>query len=102
MADVVEEAQLDQLAPGQGMTVTVGGKHVALFNVEGTVYAMEDACLHAGASLGLGVLEGKVVRCRAHGWRYNVTTGSTMNVPDYGVTGYPVQVVEGKILVAVT
>jgi len=41
------------------MTVTVGGKHVALFNEEGTVYAMEDACLHAGTSLGMGVLEGK-------------------------------------------
>ena len=41
------------------MTVTVGGKHVALFNEEGIVYAMEDACLHAGTSLGMGVLEGK-------------------------------------------
>ena len=60
MADFVEAAQLDQLAPGQGMTVTVGGKNVALFNVDGTVYAMEYACLHAGASLGMGILEGKV------------------------------------------
>jgi nitrite reductase/ring-hydroxylating ferredoxin subunit len=101
MADCVEAAQLDQLAPGQGMTVPVGGKNVALFNVEGTVYAMEDACLHAGASLGAGRLDGKVVTCRAHGWRYNVTTGNTMHVPDYGVASYPVQVVEGKMLVAV-
>jgi len=36
----------------------------------------------------------------AHGWRYDVTTGSTMNVLGYGVTSYPAKVVEGKILVA--
>jgi nitrite reductase/ring-hydroxylating ferredoxin subunit len=37
----------------------------------------------------------------AHGWRYDVTTGSTMNVPDYGVASYPVKVVDDKIYVAV-
>jgi hypothetical protein len=37
----------------------------------------------------------------AHGWwRYDVTTGSTLNVPGYGVTSYPAKVVDGKILVA--
>jgi hypothetical protein len=36
----------------------------------------------------------------AHGWRYDVTTGSAMNVLGYGVTSYPAKVVEGKILVA--
>jgi hypothetical protein len=36
----------------------------------------------------------------AHGWRHDVTTGSTLNVPGYGVTSYPAKVVDGKILVA--
>jgi nitrite reductase/ring-hydroxylating ferredoxin subunit len=102
MAEFVEVARLDQLAPGQGMTVTVRGMPVALFNVDGTVYAMDDACLHAGVSLGTGELRGNIVRCRAHGWRYDVTTGHTMHDPEYGVTRYPVQVVEGTILVDVT
>jgi nitrite reductase/ring-hydroxylating ferredoxin subunit len=39
--------------------------------------------------------------CQAHGWRYDVTTGSTLNSPGYGVTSYPAKVVDGKILVAV-
>src|SRR2546425_2459902 len=52
MADYVAVAHLEQLSPGRGMVVTVRGLAVALFNVEGTVYAMEDACRHAGASLG--------------------------------------------------
>jgi nitrite reductase/ring-hydroxylating ferredoxin subunit len=86
MAEFVEVARLDQVPPGSGTSFTVAGKEVAIFNLDGTIYAMEDSCLHKGASLGNGQLDGKVVTCRAHGWRYDVTTGSTMNVPSYGVT----------------
>ena len=100
MADFVAVAHLDQLPPGRGMVVTIRGLAVALFNVEGTVYAMEDACRHAGASLGAGELRGTIVRCPAHGWRYDVCTGQTLNEPDYGVACFPVQVVDGTILVA--
>jgi nitrite reductase/ring-hydroxylating ferredoxin subunit len=102
MADFVEVATLDQLAPGQGMTVMVRGVPVALFNVDGTVFAIDDTCLHEGVSLGTGELRGTIVRCRAHGWRYDVATGRTVDVPEYGVTCLSVQVVEGAILVDVT
>jgi nitrite reductase/ring-hydroxylating ferredoxin subunit len=102
MAEFVEVAKLDQLVPGQGMTVTVRGLPVALFNVGGIVYAIDDTCRHAGVSLGTGELRGHVVRCHAHGWRYDVTTGHTMHDPEERVTRYPVQVVDGAILVDVT
>jgi nitrite reductase/ring-hydroxylating ferredoxin subunit len=102
MADFIEVARLDDIPPGTGTCVTVGGKDVALFNVEGAIYAMEDSCLHQGLSLGTSKLEGNVVTCRGHGWRYNVTTGKTLHVPDYGVATYPVKVVDGKIMVAVS
>jgi nitrite reductase/ring-hydroxylating ferredoxin subunit len=101
VADFVEVAKLDQLTPVQGMTVTVRGWNVALFNVDGTVFAMDDACLHAGVSLGTGELRGKIVRCRAHGWRYDVTTGNTIDVQDCAVARYPVKIVDGAILVAI-
>lgn len=102
MAEFVEVARLEEVPPGQSTTVVVSGKNIALFNVDGTVYATDDTCLHAGGSLGAGKLEGKVITCRLHGWRYNVTTGNTLNVPDYGVKSYPVNVADGKILVAVS
>lgn len=101
MADFVEVASITQLPPGTGTTFTVADKQVAIFNVGGNVYAMADGCLHRGSSLGSGALDGKVVTCRAHGWRYDVTTGNTMHVPDYGVQSYPAKVVDGKILVSV-
>ena len=51
-------------------------------------------------SLGGSALEGKVVTCRAHGWRYDVTTGSTLHVPGYGDATDPVKVVDGTITIA--
>jgi nitrite reductase/ring-hydroxylating ferredoxin subunit len=101
VTEFIEVARLDQVPAGTGGGFTVAGKDVAIFNVEGAIYAIEDSCLHKGASLATGQLDGKVVTCRAHGWRYDVTTGSTMNVPGYGVASYPTKIVEGRILVAV-
>ncbi len=101
MAGFLEVARLDQVPPGTGNSFTVGGKGVAVFNVDGAIYAIDNSCLHQGTSLGTGKLEGKVVTCRSHGWRYDVTTGSTMSSPGYGVASYPVKVVDGRIFVAV-
>ena len=92
---------MEDLPPGTGTSVTVAGKDVALFNVDGTIFALEDACLHQGSSLGNSTLKGNVVTCRAHGWKYDVTTGWVLHVPDYGVATYAVHIVDGKIMVAV-
>jgi nitrite reductase/ring-hydroxylating ferredoxin subunit len=100
MKKFVEVLTLEELPPGTGTTVLVGSKDVALFNIDGTIYALEDACLHHGLSLGASKLDGKVVTCRGHGWRYDVTTGNTLHVPDYGVQTFPTKVEDGKIFVA--
>ncbi len=101
MADFVEVGSVEQVPPGNGATFTVSEKPIAVFNVDGAVYAMDDTCLHKGSSLGAGKLDGKVVTCRAHGWRFDVTTGSTISSPGYGVKSYPAKIVGGKILVMV-
>jgi nitrite reductase/ring-hydroxylating ferredoxin subunit len=101
MADFLEVASLEQIAPGHSMVVKVAGKDVALFNVKGRIYAIDDACVHQGASLGAGKLEGKIVTCRAHGLKYDVTTGFVGGSPGYGVASHAVQVIDGKIAVAV-
>jgi nitrite reductase/ring-hydroxylating ferredoxin subunit len=100
MPEFVEVLREEDLPPGRGTVVTMAGQDVALFNVDGTIYAMENGCLHQGQSLGSSNLEGNVVTCRGHGWRYDVTTGGTLHVPDYGVRTFPVKVVDGRILVA--
>jgi nitrite reductase/ring-hydroxylating ferredoxin subunit len=100
MAEFVEAARLDELPVGQATVVTIANQDVALFNVDGTIYAIANACLHQGQSLGSSPLDGCIVTCRAHGWRYNVTTGNTLHVPGYGVRTYRVKVVDGTILIA--
>lgn len=99
MADFIEVARVDQVPVGKGWPVTVDGKELALFNVGGTIYAMDDTCLHQGLSLAMGELDGPIVTCRGHGWRYDVRTGTVTHVPGYGVETYPVKIEGDKILV---
>ncbi|MFZ0579842.1 MAG: Rieske (2Fe-2S) protein [Candidatus Acidiferrales bacterium] len=100
MANFVEVASVEQLPSGSGRVVRIDGKEVAIFNVDGTIYATADSCLHQGLSLGTSKLDGKIVTCRGHGWKYDVTTGSMLASPELGVAVYPAKVVDGKILVA--
>jgi nitrite reductase/ring-hydroxylating ferredoxin subunit len=102
MPEFQDVLPLDRIPPGKSTTVDIDGKTVALFNVDGTIHAISDACLHAGQSLGYGVFEGKVVRCRGHGWRFDVTTGLVVGVPGAGVPCYSAKVENGRILVALS
>ena len=101
MPEFVKVAILSELAPGTCKPVEAGGKVVALFNVDGNIYALDNTCLHRGGPLGEGSLNGDVVTCPWHGWEYNVRTGEKLNVPAVKVATYPVQVEGNDIKVAV-
>ena len=98
----IEVASLDQVPLGKGSLFTAAGKNVAVFNVEGTIYAIADACPHSGGSLGLGRLDGSIVTCPWHGMKFDVTNGCFAGTPENGVAHYPVKVLDGKIMVAVS
>ena len=101
MTTFVRVAAVAEVPEGKGRSFAVAGKDVAIFNVEGSFYAMDVTCLHAGSSLASGTLDGRIVTCPGHGWRYDVTTGSTAHVPGYGVTSYPTKVENDFILLAI-
>src|SRR6188474_3195942 len=74
------------------------GPRIALANVGGTFYAIDDTCTHRGCSLGDGKLTDKVVRCACHGSRFDVTTGAVVGGPaEDPVRSYPSQVVGGQV-----
>lgn len=101
MAEFVPVAKIDQLPPGKTMCVVVDGQRIALYNVEGTVYATDDTCSHAEASLSEGCLEGDVIECPRHGARFNVRTGQALSLPAWApVATYPVKVEDGEIKVS--
>jgi nitrite reductase (NADH) small subunit len=70
----------------------IEGKAIALANVAGTIYAINNTCLHRGGPLGQGILEGKTVTCPWHGWQYDVTNGKVVQNPAAGVDCYPTEV----------
>jgi nitrite reductase/ring-hydroxylating ferredoxin subunit len=85
-------ADVGELADGQARVVDVAGRTLALFNVGGVFYALDNACAHRGGPLGEGDLEGRLVVCPWHAWRWDVTTGRNANNPAVTMTCYPVRV----------
>jgi 3-phenylpropionate/trans-cinnamate dioxygenase ferredoxin component len=90
------------LAAGEGRVVEAAGRTLALFNVDGTYYAIDNACSHRGGPLGEGDLDGRVVSCPWHAWRWDVCTGANVNNPAVKVACFPVSVEEGAIFVEVS
>jgi nitrite reductase (NADH) small subunit len=97
----VKVAELDEVAEGAARVVEVGDRSLALFNVGGTLYALDNACPHRGGPLGEGDLEGRVVMCPWHAWRWDVTTGHNVNNPAVTTRCYPVHVEAGGVFVEV-
>ncbi len=63
MGEFVKAAKKEDIPVGRGKTVFVGGKQVAVFNVDGAYYAIRDSCTHQGAPLSGGHVAGKTVTC---------------------------------------
>lgn len=97
----VKVATLDQVPEGSGTTVEVGGKSIALFNIKGEIYAIDNTCLHRGGSLGDGFVDKTMVTCPLHGWQYDVTTGQGVMPPSPGVKSYKVEVRDNEIYIEV-
>jgi len=87
MAKWQSVAKAADLQPGHGMQVLLGDKILALFNVDGTFYAIDDACTHAGASLAEGPVAGSVVTCPWHGATFDIKTGAVLSDPAYEGVG---------------
>lgn len=95
----VRIAAADEVPAGQGRTVEAAGKTLALFNVDGAYYAIDNTCSHRGGPLGEGDLEDRVVTCPWHAWQWDVTTGANVNNPAVKVACFPVTVENGAIFI---
>lgn len=100
MTKVVTVAKVTDLEPGSCLSVETEGFGIALFNVDGTIYATDNTCPHAGGPLGEGALSDGIVECPWHGWRFNVRTGERPENPDFTVACYPVEIAGGDIRVS--
>ncbi|HXG05615.1 MAG TPA: Rieske 2Fe-2S domain-containing protein [Candidatus Binatia bacterium] len=95
----VRVARASEVPAGTGKVVEVGGHSLALFNVDGVFYAIDNACPHRGGPLGEGEVDGRVVTCPWHAWRWDVTTGCHVNNPALRVACFPVSIEGDDVIV---
>ena len=100
MANTVKVAEVTEIGPGEGKTIEVEGLSLALFNVDGTYFAIANACTHVGGPLGEGALIGKEVTCPLHGAQFDVTCGKALSGPARGdAKSFPVSLVGDDVCV---
>ncbi len=83
---------VSELPEGEGKTVEVNGKLIAVFNVGGQCHAIDDVCPHMGASLSGGYVENGIVTCPWHAWRFRLNDGAWADNPRIKIGCYAVRV----------
>jgi len=95
-------ASLEDLPPGTCKSIDTKDWGIALFNLDGHIFALDNTCPHAGGPLGEGSIEGEHVACPWHGWKFHIPTGVCQKnpTPSLNVPCYEVRIVEGTIQIA--
>jgi len=93
MSDWVTVCRADELAPGEHRIADVDGAQVAVFNLDGEFFAIEDVCTHDGGVLTGGPIQGGEIVCPRHGARFCIRTGEALSAPAFEATAkFPVRV----------
>jgi nitrite reductase/ring-hydroxylating ferredoxin subunit len=70
-----------ELEPGMAVRVHADGTPIAVFNIEGSYYAIADTCTHEEASLSEGYVDEDIVECPKHGAMFHIPTGEVRSLP---------------------
>ncbi len=93
---VLDEKELQE---GKMKPVRIQGIPLLLIKQHGKIYVIDDRCPHMGCKFSGGKLDGNVVICPCHDWRFNLDTGEYAEQSGYVLTAYPFKVESGKIWV---
>lgn len=95
-------AKVGEIPSGEGKTVTVDGRLVAVFFHDDKYFAIDDLCPHQGASLGAGAVDDEgAVACPWHAWRFNLGDGKWCDNPRLGVDTFEVRIERDEVQVRV-
>ncbi len=97
MANFVRIGRVEDFPEGQGRIVSAARKPVAVFKVEGKLYAVNNICPHMGGPIGAGGLEGMVVACPYHALRFHLDTGRSADEFDHSLQTYSIKVEDGEV-----
>ena len=100
MSEWITVARAEELAPGERRVTEVDDTQIAVFNLDGQYYALEDVCTHDGGQLTGGTVEGDQIVCPRHGARFCIRSGAALSAPAYEPTRtFPVRVENGQVQV---
>jgi 3-phenylpropionate/trans-cinnamate dioxygenase ferredoxin component len=105
MAEIISVCPTDDLQPGQVRTVSTDELEIGVFNVGGTLYAIEDRCSHDDGPLAEGLVdpENCTVECPRHGAKFDLRTGRALTLPAYEpVEAFPVSIDHDTITLEVS
>jgi nitrite reductase/ring-hydroxylating ferredoxin subunit len=95
-------AAASDILPDEPLRVKVEECEIALFNLDGEYYAIDDVCTHAFALLSEGFVEGDLIECPLHGGKFEIRTGKAVAAPcTVDVRTYPVRREDDSILVGI-
>lgn len=86
-----------ELPPGERKVVHTDLGMVSVYNVDGTYHAIDDLCPHMSESLAGGHVDGCIVTCGAHGWRFDVRNGKSPDFEGIEVATFTVEEVDGEL-----
>ena len=100
MSDWVKVIPAQDMPSGEHTVVEIDGVAIALFNLDGAFYAIEDVCTHDGSEIASGCIVDGAIECPRHGARFDLKTGAVTAPPAYEpVDTFPVRVVDGLVQV---
>ncbi|HPY41712.1 MAG TPA: non-heme iron oxygenase ferredoxin subunit [Thiolinea sp.] len=97
----IDALALDAVPEGDVVAVNLAGKEVAVYEVEGKIYATDNICTHGHARLSDGFLEGEEIECPLHQGRFNVCTGKALCAPlNQDIKIYPVKLEGDRVFIS--
>jgi nitrite reductase (NADH) small subunit len=101
MAYIKLTTQTELPAPGEAREFECAGKTLCVANVDGTISAIENVCLHMGGPLGQGYVESGKIVCPWHGWEYEPQTGELVGDPKSKLDVFPIKIENGDVMVEI-
>ena len=100
MSEWTNVAAASEIGPGEHRVVDIDDVAIAVFNLDGAYFAIEDVCTHDFGTLTGGCVEGGEIMCPRHGARFDIRTGEALTPPAYEpVATFPVRIHDGIVQV---
>jgi len=100
VSDWIDVGLAADIPPGTHKVAEADGVMIAVFNLDGTFYAIEDVCTHDGGILTGGPVNGCIITCPRHGATFDVRSGEALSAPAYEPTAsFPVRITDGMVQV---